>query len=121
MKPGGTGGFRSERIAEEIRHELSLMLAGELKDPRLAGSVNVTEIRLGAGMRTVRVYVEIQGNDEERASALKGLKAASSYMRHELIDRLHLRRAPDIIFVLDQSTEYGQRIEDLLRKVKSPE
>jgi ribosome-binding factor A len=121
MKPGGVGGFRTERIAEEIRHELSLMLAGELKDPRLASSVTVTEIRLGPGMRTVRVFVQIEGSEEDRATVLKGLKAASSYMRHELIERLHLRRAPEIIFHLDQSTEYGQHIEELLRKVKSPQ
>lgn len=114
------GGFRTERIAEEIRNELSLMLAGELKDPRLAGSVNVTEIRLAPGMRVVKVFVQINGTPEEQAAVLKGLRAASSYMRHELIERLHLRRAPEITFVHDKSEEYGQRIEDLLRKVKSP-
>ena len=58
------GGHRSERIAEEIRIEVSLMLAGELKDPRLAGTVIVTEVRLSAGMRTVRVFVQLA--DDER-------------------------------------------------------
>ena len=41
------GGHRPERIAEEIRNEVSLMLAGELKDPRLALPLNVTEVRGG--------------------------------------------------------------------------
>ena len=71
------GGHRSERIAEEIRNEVSLMLAGELKDPRLAGPVMVTEVRLGAGMRTVRVFVQLAEDDSERAETLAGLKAAS--------------------------------------------
>ena len=55
-------GHRSERIAEEIRNEVSLMLAGELKDPRLAAPVLVTEVRLDAGMRTVRVFVSVAGD-----------------------------------------------------------
>ena len=52
-------GHRAERIAEEIRNEVSLMLAGELKDPRLALPLIVTEVRVGPGMRTVRVFVQL--------------------------------------------------------------
>jgi ribosome-binding factor A len=72
-------------------------------------------------MRVVKVFVQINGTPEDQASVLKGLRAASSYMRHELIERLHLRRAPEITFVHDKSEEYGHRIDYLLRKVKSPE
>lgn len=115
------GGHRTERIAEEIRNELSLMLAGELKDPRLAVPLSVTEVRVGPAMRTVRVFVRLEGEEEERAEALKGLKAASGYVRHELVERLHLRRAPEILFLVDESEEYGQHIDDLLRKVTRPE
>jgi ribosome-binding factor A len=111
-------GHRAERIAEEIRNEVSLMLAGELKDPRLAGTVNVTEVRLAPGMRTVRVYVQLAEDDTERATTLEGLKAASGYVRHELAERLRLRRAPEVIFVLDESDERGNRIDQLLRRVK---
>src|SRR5271168_5010721 len=114
-------GHRSERIAEEIRTEVSLMLAGELKDPRLALPVIVTEVRLTPGMQTVRVFVQLEGTEEEIAKALKGLKAASGYVRHELVERLRLRRAPEVIFMLDESEEYGHHIDQLLRKAKPPE
>ncbi len=114
-------GHRPERIAEEIRNEISLMLAGELKDPRLAGMVDVTEVRVGSDLKHVRVYVHVLGDDGERAAALKGLDAASGYVRHELVERLQLRRAPEVSFVLDESEEYAQRIEELLRKTKSKE
>ena len=117
------GGFRTERIAEEIRNEVSLMLAGELKDPRLAAALVVTEVRMTPDLRTARVFVQLLGDDSERATVLKGLRAASGYVRHELIERLRLRRAPEVLFIPDDSEEYGQRIDDLLRKVKvkSPE
>ena len=114
-------GHRSERIAEEIRNEVSLMLAGELKDPRLAAPVIVTEVRLGAGMRTVRVFVRLAGDEAERATTLEGLQAAKGYVRHELVERLNLRRAPEVLFLVDESEEYGQHINDLLRKVKQPD
>jgi ribosome-binding factor A len=115
------GGHRPERVAEEIRNEVSLMLAGELKDPRLALPLVVTEVRVTPGMRQVRVYVQLEGSDEERTAALDGLRAAAGFIRHELVERLQLRRAPEIFFVVDQSEEYGKRIDDLLRKVKQPE
>jgi ribosome-binding factor A len=110
-----------ERIAEEIRNEVSLMLAGELKDPRLAGTVMITEVRVTPDLRTVRVYVNLADEDEtERASTLAGLQAAKGYVRHELVERLQLRRAPEVLFILDQSEEIGDRIDQLLRNAKSP-
>ena len=118
---GHHAGHRTERIAEEVRNEVSLMLAGELKDPRLAAPVMVTEVRLGAGMRTIRVFVSLDGDEAERATTLEGLQAAKGFVRHELVERLHLRRAPDVLFMLDDSEEYGNRIENLLRKAKTPE
>jgi ribosome-binding factor A len=115
-----SGGHRSERLAEEIRHEVTLLLAGELKDPRLALPLTVTEVRLTPDMRTVRVFVQLEGTDEERLAGMEGLKAAAKFVRHELIDRLHLRRAPDVIFQADETEVYGQRIDSLLQKVHEP-
>ena len=119
-EPGRRPGHRPERVAEEIRNEVSLMLAGELKDPRLAAPVIITEVRM-TSMRTVRVFVELAGSKEERATTLAGLKAAAGYVRHELVERLQLRRAPEVLFIPDQSQEYARRINDLLREVNPPE
>lgn len=112
------GGHRSERLAEEIQHEVTLMLAGELKDPRIVAAVGVTEVRMTPDMRTVRVYVQLEGDDKEREQAMIGLKAAAGFVRHELTERLRLRRSPEVLFVPDTSDEYGHRIDDLLRKIK---
>lgn len=111
-------GHRPERIAEEIRNEISLMLAGDLKDPRLAGTLDVTEVRVSPDLRRVRVYVHPLGDESERNAVLAGLEAASGYIRHELVYRLRLRRAPEISFIRDESEEYGQRIDQLLQKAK---
>jgi ribosome-binding factor A len=112
-------GHRHERIAEEIRHEVSAMLAGELKDPRLAGLVTVTEVRVSPDLKQARIYVSVMGTPAEQTSTLNGLTAAAGYVRHELTERLRMRRGPDIHFVLDHSEEYRQRIDELLRQTKN--
>lgn len=114
-------GHRSERIAEEIRNEVSLMLAGELRDPRLAVPLSVTEVRVTPDLRTVRVFVQAEGSDAERASVFEGLRAAAGYVRHKLVERLNLRRAPEVLFVADQSEQYGNHIDELLRKTHRSE
>jgi ribosome-binding factor A len=113
-------GHRHERIAGEIRYEISAMLAGELKDPRLIALATVTEVRMTPDLKQARVYVSVMGTEAEQASTIKGLTAASGFIRHELSERLQLRRAPELFFVLDRSEEYAQRINELLRRAKSP-
>jgi ribosome-binding factor A len=114
-------GHRHERIAEEIRHEVSGMIAGELKDPRIAGLVTVTEVRVSPDLRHARVYVSVLGTDAEHASTLAGLNAAAGFIRSELSRRLLLRRSPEMHFVLDTSGPQGERIEELLRESKKTE
>ena len=113
-------GHRHERVAEEILHELGIMVAGELKDPRIAGLVTVTEVRVTPDLKHARVFVSVVGNEAEQKSTIKGLAAAGGYIRHELTERIQLRRAPEIHFILDDSEEYSQRIEELLRLTKKP-
>jgi len=64
------------------------------------------------------VFLSVAGSDEEAEESLVGLKAAGGYIRHELVSRLGLRQAPEIIFVLDQSQEHSGRIEELLQRIK---
>ncbi len=111
-------GHRHERIAEEIHHEISSMVAGELKDPRIAGLVTVTEVRVSPDLKLARIFVSVLGTEEEHASTLKGLSAAAGFIRRELGVRLRMRRSPELLFVLDRSEEYSQRIDELLRETK---
>ena len=111
---------RHERVGEEIAHEINAMLAGELKDPRLEGTVSVSEVRVQPDMKHARVFVSVKTeNTKEQSDAIKALEHASGYIRHELIERLQLRRLPDLHFVLDLSQEHVERIEQLLKQMKT--
>ena len=112
---------RHERVGEEIAHEINAMLAGELKDPRLEGSVIASEVRVQPDMKHARVFISVKGTTEEQTDAIKALEHAAGFIRHELVERLQLRRLPELHFALDWSEERVERIEQLLREVKQEE
>ena len=109
---------RHERVGEEIAHEINAMLAGELKDPRLEGSVVASEVRVQPDMKHARVFISVRGTNKEQSDAIKALEHASGYIRRELVERLQLRRVPELHFTLDLSQEHVQRIEQLLKQMK---
>jgi len=106
-----------ERMSEALREEIEIILAGELGDPRI-GLVNVSEVHLAEDGRSARVMVVVQGDDAEAERNMKGLLNATSFIRHQLADRLHLRHPPELIFQLDRSQEYESRIDELLKRTK---
>ena len=109
--------YHRERLGGALREEIATILEGELSDPRI-GLVNVTEVQLAPDSRSARVLVVVDGNDEEAAESMEGLQAAVGYIRRELVERLHLRKPPELIFALDRSYESTARVEELLSRTK---
>lgn len=109
--------YHRERLAEAVREEIETILEGELADPRI-GLVNVSELQLADDSRSARVFIVVQGDDDEAAESMQGLLGAAGFIRHELAERLHLRRAPELIFQLDRSRQYRARIDELLERTK---
>ena len=109
--------YHRGRMAEALRDEIIALVEGELGDPRI-GLVNVNQVLLSEDGRTARVLVAVTGDEDEAQQSLEGLNAARSYIRHELTSRLALRQAPEIIFVLDRSEQFGGRIEELLGRLQ---
>ena len=109
--------YHRERLGEALREEIETIVEGELGDPRI-GLASVTAVELAEDSRTARIFVSVDGSDEECQRSLEGLMAAAGYIRHEVADRLHLRRAPEIFFQLDRSDKIGARIGELLKRTK---
>lgn len=106
-----------ERLGEALREEIETILEGELGDPRI-GLVNVSEVQLAADSRSARVFVAVEGDDTEAERTLEGLAAARGFIRHELAERLKLRRAPELFFQIDRSPQLQARIDELLNRVQ---
>lgn len=109
--------YHRARRSEALREELTTLVEGELEDPRI-GLVTVNEVQLAPDRRVARVYVAISGSDEEVAESLEGLNASRGYIRHALTANLGLRHAPELLFVLDQSEQYGSRVDELLERIE---
>ena len=116
-------GRRAERLAEQIREELSLIIAGEVEDPKV-GFVTVTEAKVSADLRTAKVYVSVLGTEDEIRESMAALKRAAGFIRNQLGIVLRMKRTPDLHFVYDDTDLRAARIEELLNqevaKAKEP-
>ena len=108
-------GRRAERLAEQIKEELSLIIGGEVEDPRVE-SVTVTAAKLSADLRTAKIYVSIIGTGDEIKGSLAALGHARGFIRHQLGNVLRMRHTPELHFVYDDADVRAARIEELLSK-----
>lgn len=106
---------RTDRIAEEIKKELSYMIQNELKDPRITGLITVTKVLVTKDLKYCKVYVSVFNDDKN--SVLDGIKSGAGYMRKELSTRIKIRTVPELQFVLDDSIEYGAHINEVLKNL----
>jgi len=109
---------RTERMSDLMRDEVSRLIQRDLRDPRI-GFVTVTGADVSPDLRNVRLYVSVLGDDTQRQATLKALNGARGFFQRALFRNLGLRHAPTIVFRHDDSIDRGQRIEDLLRSVRT--
>jgi ribosome-binding factor A len=105
---------RIDRVNELLRSEISHLIAREIKDPRVAGVISVTEVIASNDLRSARVYVSVMGREADRKSALDGIQSAASFLRRELRERVNLRHTPHMTFHLDDSIQEGDRVLRLM-------
>jgi len=110
-------GRRAERLADQIRAEVAEMISTELKDPRI-GFATVTGVDMSGDLQHARVSVSVLGSADAQQKSLEGLTSAAGYIRHELGQRLRLRRTPELAFVLDHAAGENERLEMLLQKLQ---
>jgi ribosome-binding factor A len=108
---------RTERVAEQIREEVSQILSTEVADPGV-GLVTVTRVKVTPDLSLARVYWTILGTAAERKETQKALARAAAYVRHLLSTRVNLRRSPEVLFTYDQSVAAQDRVEQILQELK---
>ncbi len=106
-----------ERLSEALREEIETILEGELADPRI-GLASVSAVEMAQDARSARVLVAVAGDEAEAQRTLEGLEAAKNFVRHELAERLRLRRPPELFFQIDRSHQLERRVEELLARAK---
>ena len=107
---------RFGRIDEEFKKEISQIINYELKNPNVTGMISVTKVKVTTDLSYAKVSVSIL-NSKNIKETLAGLKKSSGYIRSELAKRINLRNTPEIIFELDDSLEYGAKIDSILKDI----
>lgn len=106
-------GARPERVGEEIRKELAVILAREVHDPGI-GFVTLTRTKVSPDLQLVRVYYTLIGDDRAKRETQNALERATPFLRRQVGSRVRLRRVPEIRFEFDRSVEHQDRIEQIL-------
>ena len=117
--------IKNTRVNTEVMHELSNILRGGIKDPRVAEFTSVVAVEVAPDLKTCKAYISVLGDEKAQSDTIKGLQSAEGYIRRELAHSLNLRNTPEIRFILDQSIEYGvaisKKIDDITKGSKKEE
>ena len=109
--------IKMTRINNEVLKELSNIIRSEIKDPRINPMTSVVAVDVAPDLKTCKAYVSVLGDEEAKSNTIKGLKSAAGVIRSKLARSINLRNTPEIIFVLDQSIEYGVNMSRLIDEV----
>lgn len=113
-------GYRIDRITEDIKRELNIILR-EVKDPRVSGMLSIVKVEVSNDLSYAKVYISAIEGIEVAQQSVKGLKAASGFIRGRLGSSLHLRKTPELKFIADDSIEKGMELFDKLKNIEKAE
>ena len=106
---------RINKIDSILQRELSVIISQEINDPKL-GFPTVTEVDVAPDMNTAKVYVSFLGKNYKKRDGLDTLRRSKGYIKSLLAKRVQLRKIPDLTFIVDDSLDKAERIEELLKK-----
>jgi len=109
-------GYRPDRVADQIREQVSVMLARDVHDPGI-GFLTITRVVVSPDLQLARIYYTTIGSEQERRATVKALARATPFLRRQIGQRLNLRRVPVIEFFFDKSVENQERVERLLHEI----
>ena len=109
--------IKNTRINGEVHRELSNIIRGDIKDPRIHPMTSVVSVEVAPDLKSCKAYISVLGDEEAQKNTIAGLKSAEGYIRSRLARTVNLRNTPEIRFILDQSIEYGVAMSKLIDDV----
>ena len=117
--------IKNTRVNAEVQKELSNILRGGIKDPRVAPMTSVVAVEVAPDLKTCKAYISVLGDEKAQEDTIKGLQSAEGFIRRELARSLNMRNTPEVKFVLDQSIAYGvamsKKIDEVTKDIKNEE
>ena len=109
---------RMERVEQLLKESLGLIFQRGLKDPRI-GFVTVTGVRASADLSHAKVYLSVMGTEKQKAETMEGVASAAGYIQRMLAAQVRLRYIPHLDFFIDDSTDRGFHIQEILDKIEA--
>lgn len=116
MQKNNNGSNRLARINEELKREVSNIINYEVKNSNVTGMISITKVKTTPDLRYAKISVSII-NSKSVKNTLAGLKAASGFIRSRVAEKINLRITPELVFELDDSMVYGERIDKILEDI----
>ena len=113
--------IKNTRINGEVQKELSNIIRGGIKDPRIHPLTSVVAVEVAPDLKTCKAWISVLGDEKAQTDTLEGLNSAECYIRRQLAHTVNLRNTPQIRFILDQSIEYGVTMTKLIDDVVKTE
>lgn len=110
-------GSRPDRVGEQIRQELSQIIAQQVHDPGV-GFITLTRVKVTPDLQLARVLYTVMGDEKQKKETAKALERTIPFLRRQIGSRIRLRRVPDLQFFYDESIEHQDRIEQILLDLK---
>lgn len=110
------GNNRLNRINEELKREISNIINYEVTNSNVTGIISVTSVKISPDLRYAKVCVSIL-NSKNVKNTLAGLKSSSGFIRSRIAEKINLRVTPELVFELDSSMQYGERIDTILKDI----
>lgn len=107
---------RIMRVNSEIQKAVSEIISYELKNPHIKGLITVTKVDTTNDLDQCKIYVSIYEKDT-REDILNAIKHSAGFIRRELAHRVDLRKVPYLTFYLDDSYDYGQKIDKAINRI----
>ncbi len=109
-----------QKIESEMKRLISIIITREIKDKTVT-FVTITDVRVLKDLSNATIYYTVMGQDAKKDAVSKSLRKASGFIKSEIAKRMKIRKVPNLIFEYDQALAYGNRIDDILKKLKEDE
>jgi ribosome-binding factor A len=108
--------IRQRKIADQVKKFLSQIIDRRLKDPR-KGFITLTSVKMSGDLRIATIYYTSLGDKDQQKKSHEALESAQNFLRNELAPNLNMRFTPELRFFYDESLEYSEHINQLIKKI----
>ncbi|MBQ7643256.1 MAG: 30S ribosome-binding factor RbfA [Clostridia bacterium] len=109
---------REGRLNSEFQREIYEILKNRIKDPEMTEMFSILAVETTSDLKHAKVFVSVYSTDEEKKKkTFTAIKNSAKTVRTLLSREMHIRTVPELNFALDESADYGQKIDKILSTI----